>query len=109
MRRFVARALPSILLSTLVLTAAPGHAASPRLEPHKSVSVALYISGSLGDLGFFDSANAGVQRAAKELGAQVKVIQQSDSTQWQAQIEALARSKKELVGLPKSSSGAPPS
>jgi basic membrane protein A len=94
LRRFVARALPALLLSTLVLTAAPGHAASPGLQPHKSVSVALYISGSLGDLGFFDSANAGVQRAAKELGAQVKVIQQSDSTQWQAQIEALARSKK---------------
>lgn len=59
-----------------------------------ALSVLLYIDGSLGDLGFFDSANAGVTRAQKQLGVSVKVVQQSDATQWQTQLLALAGSGK---------------
>jgi basic membrane protein A len=67
----------------------PSRAAAP-----KHLSVLLYIDGSLGDLGFFDSANSGVLRAQKQLGVSVKVTQQSDATQWQTQLLALAGSGK---------------
>ncbi|MDB5074388.1 MAG: transporter substrate binding protein [Chloroflexi bacterium] len=60
----------------------------------KQLSVLLYIDGSLGDLGFFDSANAGVQRAHQQLGVNTKVVQNADSTQWQTQLLSLAGSKK---------------
>src|SRR5258708_3051237 len=59
-----------------------------------SLSVLLYIDGSLGDLGFFDSAYAGVMRAQKELGVSVKVVQNANATEWQTQLLALAGSKR---------------
>ncbi len=65
----------------------------------------LYIDGSLGDLGFFDSADSGVMRAQKELGVSVKVTQQSDATEWQTQLLALAGSGKyDLIVLDASDS-----
>lgn len=71
------------------------HGLANAQSPHKkSVSVLLYIGGSLGDLGFNDSANAGVLRAQRELGATVKVIPQNDSTQYQTQLLALAGTHK---------------
>jgi basic membrane protein A len=36
---------------------------------------ALVIAGKLGDASFYDSANAGLRRAEKELGAAVKVME----------------------------------
>ncbi|MDQ2744858.1 MAG: BMP family ABC transporter substrate-binding protein [Chloroflexota bacterium] len=60
----------------------------------KQVGVLLYIGGSLGDLGFADSANAGVQRAHRSLGVNIKVIAQADSTQWQTQLLSLAGTHK---------------
>jgi basic membrane protein A len=71
-----------------------GHAATAGARPHKGASVLLYIDGALGDLGFFDSANAGVQRAQRALGATVKVIQNNDNTQWQGQLLRLAGTHK---------------
>src|SRR5579864_900632 len=95
MKRWKALGVLTLLAATL-LTAAPGsHAATTRAPaPHKNLSVLLYIDGALGDLGFFDSANAGVQRAHNNLGVDIKVIQQGDSTQYQSQILTLAGSHK---------------
>jgi basic membrane protein A and related proteins len=78
--------------------------------PHRAaaasrLSVLLYIDGSLGDLGFFDSANSGVMRAQKDIGVSVKVTQQSDATEWQTQLLALAGSGKyDLIVLDASDS-----
>ncbi|HVA90970.1 MAG TPA: BMP family ABC transporter substrate-binding protein [Chloroflexota bacterium] len=72
----------------------PSHAAT---TSRSSVSVLLYIDGSLGDLGFFDSANSGVTRAKSQLGVSLKVVQQSDATQWQTQLLALAGSGRYSV------------
>lgn len=91
MKRLAALGLVSLF--SLVAVAPISHAAtSSRAHAHKNLNVLLYIDGSLGDQGFFDSANAGVMRAQKDLGVNVQVKQQSDSGQWQGQILELARS-----------------
>src|SRR5579883_300843 len=83
MKRLAALGIAALLLASLAGSASVGRAATaPRAHLHKSLNVLLYIDGSLGDLGFFDSAHAGVVRAQKNLGVNVKVIQQSDNTQW---------------------------
>src|SRR5438552_4023225 len=95
MKRFIALGILTLFLASLAGTAATGRAAiATRAHPHKTLSVLLYIDGSLGDLGFFDSAHAGVVRAQKELGVNVKVIQNANSTQWQTQVLSLAGSHR---------------
>jgi basic membrane protein A and related proteins len=95
MKRFAAPGLVMLLIASLAGTAAVGRAATAtHTHPRKSLSVLLYVSGALGDLGFFDSAHAGVESAAKDLGATVKVVQNADTTQWKTQVLALAGSHK---------------
>ncbi len=98
MRRLKALGLSTLLAGTVAgafaASGTRGQAATAHARLHKSASVLLYIDGALGDLGFFDSANAGVQRAQKELGATVKVIQNNDNTQWQGQLLRLAGTHK---------------
>lgn len=91
MRKLAALTILTVLLVSLAGSASIGRAAT-HARASKKLSVLLYISGALGDLGFFDSANAGVARAQKELGVSTKVVQQADNTQWQTQILALAGS-----------------
>lgn len=95
MKKTLATAILALALVSLVGTAAIGRAATaPQTHARKSLSVLLYINGSLGDLGFFDSANRGVQRAKTELGVAVKVVQNPDPTQWQTQLLSLASGHK---------------
>ncbi len=94
MKKFLGTGLLALLLVSLVGTASIGRAATTQTRPHKALSVLLYVNGSLGDLGFFDSANRGVQRAAQNLGVSVKVVQNADSTQWQTQLFSLAGTHK---------------
>ncbi|AJY74395.1 BMP family lipoprotein [Paenibacillus beijingensis] len=59
------------------------------------LSVGLYINGNLGDQGFFDSANAGVQRMDKEFGAKIKVVEGgSNQTDWAVGLESMVSSGK---------------
>lgn len=83
------------LALSIVLILVLGTILSPARQTRAAgASVLLYIDGSLGDLGFFDSANAGVTRARSQLGTQVKVIQNSNSTEWQHQLLTLAGTKR---------------
>lgn len=98
MKKTLAFGVLSLVLLSLVGTASLGRAATAtRTHARSSLSVLLYVDGSLGDLGFFDSANSGVQRASSQLGVSVKVIQNNDSTQWQSQLLALASSHRYSV------------
>lgn len=55
----------------------------------------LIVNGSLGDLGFFDSANGGMQRAKAELGMEIQVIETGDDeSKWEP---ALADAAEEDV------------
>jgi basic membrane protein A and related proteins len=58
----------------------------------KHLKIALFLTGTLGDKGFFDAANAGVQRAKQELGADVKVVQGGDAnpTAWRQTLNQLS-------------------
>ncbi|MFE9438879.1 BMP family protein [Streptomyces sp. NPDC006602] len=53
--------------------------------------IKLVINGGLGDKSFFDSAYAGLQRASKDLGYQLKVVELgSDRTKWEPGFEDAA-------------------
>ncbi len=55
----------------------------------------LIVNGNLGDLGFFDSANAGMQRVKSELGLDIQVIETGDDeSKWEP---ALADAAEEDV------------
>lgn len=55
----------------------------------------LIVNGNLGDLGFFDSANAGMQRVKNELGLDIQVIETGDDeSKWEP---ALADAAEEDV------------
>ena len=55
----------------------------------------LIVNGNLGDLGFFDSANAGMQRLKNELGMGIQVIETGDDeSKWES---ALADAAEEDV------------
>uniref|UniRef100_UPI000B1097CB BMP family ABC transporter substrate-binding protein n=1 Tax=Clostridium sp. NkU-1 TaxID=1095009 RepID=UPI000B1097CB len=44
----------------------------------------LIVNGNLGDLGFFDSANRGMQRLKNELGVDIRVIETGDDeSKWE--------------------------
>ena len=58
-----------VLLSLAFLLCSAAGFAAPKLK------VVLYMNGTLGDKSFFDSANRGVQKAAKELPITAKVIE----------------------------------
>jgi basic membrane protein A len=104
-RQTVPGALIFVLVLCAVLAPVRGSAQAERAGAAR-LNVLLYIDGSLGDLGFFDSANQGVQRA-RSLGVSTKVVQNSDATQWQSQLLSLAGSKKyDVIILSTDDSGA---
>ncbi|MEO6885360.1 MAG: BMP family ABC transporter substrate-binding protein [Jatrophihabitantaceae bacterium] len=77
-------------------SAAPGSAsgsAEGSAAPSGSFAVAYMVPGSLGDLGFFDSGEAGIKRAASDLGATTKTIEGGDNnTQaWVNDLQNLAK------------------
>ncbi|HWE63006.1 MAG TPA: BMP family ABC transporter substrate-binding protein, partial [Chloroflexota bacterium] len=95
MKKILAAGMALLMSVSLVTSASMSHAATAtRMPAHSSLSVLLYIDGSLGDLGFFDSAHSGVLRAQQQLGSTVKVVQNNDSTQWQSQLLSLAASHR---------------
>jgi basic membrane protein A len=81
-----------MLLALVLLAGAAPAFAAPKLR------VVLYVNGTLGDKSFFDSANAGVQRAAKELGVTVKVIEGGfDTARWEPDIAQLSEGPWDII------------
>jgi basic membrane protein A len=65
-----------------------------------SINISAPLSGQLGDKSFMDSANEGLQRAARELGATVRVVEAgaSDAPAWERNLtEASAGGKFNLI------------
>ncbi|MGF0039837.1 BMP family lipoprotein [Peptoniphilaceae bacterium SGI.131] len=61
-------------------------------------SAILIVNGSLGDLGFFDSANAGMKRLEKELGMKIKVVETGDDdTKWEPALADAADEKVDYI------------
>lgn len=66
----------------------------------KTVNISAPLSGQLGDKSFMDSANAGLQDAAKDFGVKVKVIEAGadDAPAWERNLtEASASGKNDLI------------
>ena len=58
--------------------------ASAAVEETKTKKATLIVNGNLGDLGFFDSANRGMQRLKNELGIDIHVIETGDDeSKWE--------------------------
>ncbi|RMF06001.1 MAG: BMP family ABC transporter substrate-binding protein, partial [Chloroflexi bacterium] len=93
------------MLVVLLLVAACGGAAQPQAETSggdsggEPLKVLLFINGVLGDKSFFDSAQRGMDRAEKELGAQTKTIEAGlDETQWEsALVDAAANEDYDVL------------
>ncbi len=81
-----------ILLALVLLAAAAPLFAQAKLR------VVLYVNGTLGDKSFFDSANRGVQRAAKELGVVTKTIEGGyDPARWEPDIAQLTEGPWDII------------
>lgn len=58
----------------------------------------LIVNGNLGDLGFFDSANGGMQRLKNELGMDIQVIETGDDeSKWESALADAAEEKTDYV------------
>lgn len=61
------------------------------------IKVAVVYSGNLGDKSYNDSCNEGAQRAAKELGVEVKNLEGTTAEEWEANFLAAAEGGYDLV------------
>lgn len=74
-----------------------GTAAAATTSGHKQLKVAYVISGDLGDKSFFDSGYAGLQQAQKDFGIQFKVIQSTNASDWEPNLQAAAQGGYDVV------------
>lgn len=65
--------------------------------PFKPLKVALLISGAHTGSSFWDSARAGVERARKELGSEVRVVEEVDLAKWEPALRRLARGDYDII------------
>jgi basic membrane protein A len=64
------------------------------------VRVALIVTGMLGDQSFNDSMHAGLQRAKSEFGIEVKALESKETSDWEANLIAMAAEGYNLVIVP---------
>ncbi len=93
--------LSMLLLSMMLFATACGEGAKEPENPggtgEEPLKAILIVNGNLGDLGFFDSANQGMERLKKELGVETKVIETgADESKWEP---ALADAAEEDVDI----------
>lgn len=76
---------------------------APQGETNGDTAVAgkkaiLIVNGNLGDMGFFDSANAGMQRLKNELGVEIQVIETGDDeSKWEPALADAAEEDTDYV------------
>ncbi len=63
----------------------------------KKIKVALVLTGSLGDKSYNDSCYAGLQRAQKKYGIEVKVLESNNSSDWPTNLISMASAGYDLV------------
>ncbi|HAJ36797.1 MAG TPA: BMP family ABC transporter substrate-binding protein [Chloroflexi bacterium] len=98
-----------LAIIALVVVACAAPAAAPQAPAASSdagaaasaqpLRILHFVNGVLGDKSFFDSAQRGVQRAADELGAEVKTIEAGvDPTGWEAAlVDAAANEEFDIL------------
>lgn len=107
MRIRTRRALAVLVTSVLALTACGGGGSSTPTESatgggggEKLLSVANIVNGTLGDQGFFDDAERGIQELAKA-GHKTTTLQAdvNNPSQWKANLESVSGGQWDLVVL----------
>ncbi|TJY39874.1 BMP family ABC transporter substrate-binding protein [Cohnella pontilimi] len=95
-----------LLLSIAVITAGCGGKSGDSEKSSNSSgggdikSAVYYVNGTLGDKGFFDSAQAGFQKAGTDLGIDIKTVEGGNNqADWASSLESLVASKKYDVVL----------
>jgi basic membrane protein A and related proteins len=104
--RLVVAAAAVSVLATACGSSSSGGSASPGTSgaPSSSAaaagpSVAYMVPGALGDLGFFDSGKAGIDKAASDLGAKTKIVEGGDNATaaWVSNLQGLSNGSYDLV------------
>jgi basic membrane protein A and related proteins len=76
-------------------TAATSTPQAGKTAASKKISAVYFVNGTLGDKGFFDSAQRGVKQAGETLGMDVKTVEGgTNQADWPAGLESLASSGK---------------
>lgn len=90
----------ALATSVLALAACSTPTTGTEEPATESISITAPLSGQLGDKSFMDSANAGLTRAADELGVSVKVVEAGadDAPAWERNLtEASASGENDLI------------
>lgn len=70
---------------------------SAKKDDGDKVKVAVIYAGPLGDKSYNDSCNAGAQKAAEELGVEIKNLEGTTPDEWEANFLAMAEGGYDLV------------
>lgn len=104
MKKLICVFLSAMLILGLVACGGPAENESKDPQANSgsgngdAVRVCIVYSGSLGDKSYNDSCNEGAQRAAKELGVEVKNLEASaDAAEWKANLLSAAEDGYDLV------------
>lgn len=98
-------ALLAAVLALGLLLAACGKKQEPAAQPgggagtgEQPLKVALVVNGTLGDKSFFDSANAGIERAKQELGIEAEVIEAGNQpSEWEPALRDAAEGDYDVI------------
>jgi basic membrane protein A len=98
-KKVLALILALIMTMAITLTGCGQKAASTDSTStgKKKIKVALVLSGFLGDKSFNDSCYAGIQKAQKDYGIEVKVMESKVPSDWESNLIAMASAKYDLV------------
>ncbi|MCP1312435.1 BMP family lipoprotein [Paenibacillus tyrfis] len=100
MRRTLVMKLSIVVLLIVIMTACgktetPADTKQSDQKTAEALQVAFYVNGTLGDKGFHDSAQLGIDQAAAVLGIQTKTVQGgSNPADWGPGLESLVSSGK---------------
>lgn len=110
MKRFLAATLAATMCMGLVACGSSGNDAQTTKGEETTTAEAsgesdlsgrkaiLIVNGNLGDLGFFDSANRGMQRLKEELGLDIQVIETGDDeAKWEPALADAADEDAEWI------------
>lgn len=89
------KGIKRIVLAAMVLVIAMSLAGAAAAD--SKPRVALVLSGFLGDKSFNDSAYEGLERAMKEFGVEVKVLESKVPSDWESNLVAMASEGYDLV------------
>jgi basic membrane protein A and related proteins len=100
MKKYLSFLISLLLVSSLVLSACGKSDSSDDKgksgeEGKDKLKVAFYVNGTLGDKGFFDSAQRGLEQAERELGIELKTVEGGyNQSDWAAGLEQLVSGGK---------------